>query len=71
MAKGANNLEKKNKVWEVALSNIKIYYEVILIKTVSYEHKDKQTDQWNRIKVPKTRTKHVWNLNIWQRQFYR
>lgn len=27
---------------------IKIYYKVILIKTVSYEHKDEQIGQWNR-----------------------
>ena len=59
-----SNPEKKNGAGGIGLTDFRLYYKAIAIKTVWYWYRNRNIDQWNKDKKPRNKPKHPWSISL-------
>ena len=62
-----SNLEKENWAGGTRFPDFRLYYKVIVIKTVWYRHKTKYKSM-EQDRKPRDKHMHIWSPNVWQRR---
>ena len=58
------NLKEKEWNWSMNVLDFRQYYKVIVIKTVWYWHKDRNVDQWKKLKAQRSMHTPIDNLSL-------
>lgn len=60
--------EKRIKLKWITLTDFRLYYKDILIKTLWHLHKNRNIVQWEQNREPRNKVTHLWSNNLWQRR---